>query len=736
MFFQPPIFFAWFTNPLILWGLGAASVPILIHLLNKRRFREIRWAASRFLMAAIRKNQRRIRLEQWLLLALRTLLVILVVMAMARPFLESLGAVPLLQGGRTHWVVVLDGSMSMAAANGETTRFDQAKSLADGLVKSARQGDAFSILIMADPPRVVIGAPAFNNEAVRKEIAEITLPHGGTNLRATFEKIDEVLGASSIPRKELIVITDLQKASWVAEGSESADSALKSAIVKLNEKKPRSFVIDLGSPGLENRAITEVALSPAILTPNVPAVIRAVVKNFGRKPAENMRVRLLIDGQLGPDQTLTLEAGAEEAVALTHEFMAAGDHVLEVQIDDDALKLDNHRWIAAPVRDAIKVLLVDGDPKNEPFKSDTDFLAAALSPEPEPNGPPSPIKTEVIAESNLSGRDLTTYDAVVLANVPRFTASEVSALETYLKSGGGVIVFGGDQVVPENYNQLLYKDGKGLLPASVGPAVGDPKRLDRPFEFDPLGFKHPIIAEFGGESATITASLTNVKTARYHKLQLPKDSTARIALGFNSGDPAIVEVPRFRGKVIQIATTSDADWTSWPLHQSYPPVMEQIVLQSALGRAAERNLLVGQPLQQSFSANAVGAAATVRRPSGPAATLKLAADGESSLLKYDNTDLSGSYHATIAAPVNAESNFAVNVLPAESNPARLDLAALKAAVPGWDFVYDNNWRPLRDNAASVGHRGELHRPLLWAVLTLLFLESFLAWRFGHHAGTA
>src|SRR5215471_19085545 len=81
-----------FANPVMLWGLAAASVPIIIHLLNRRKFREEPWAAMRFLLAAIRKNQRRIRIEQWILLAVRTLLILLVVTAMAKPFLESLGA--------------------------------------------------------------------------------------------------------------------------------------------------------------------------------------------------------------------------------------------------------------------------------------------------------------------------------------------------------------------------------------------------------------------------------------------------------------------------------------------------------------------------------------------------------------------------------------------------------------------------------------------------------------------
>jgi hypothetical protein len=119
-----------FANPALIYGLGAASIPIVIHLLNRRKFRETPWAAMRFLLAAIRKNYRRVQLEQLLLLAVRTLVVLLVVLAMAKPFLESLGAIPVLAGQRTHRVVVLDGSLSMAYAPAEVTRFEQAKQVA------------------------------------------------------------------------------------------------------------------------------------------------------------------------------------------------------------------------------------------------------------------------------------------------------------------------------------------------------------------------------------------------------------------------------------------------------------------------------------------------------------------------------------------------------------------------------------------------------------------------------
>src|SRR4051794_24052592 len=146
-----PILFAFnFANISMLWGLGAASVPIIIHLLNRRKFREVHWAAMRFLLAAIRKNSRRIQIENWLLLAVRTLLIILLVLAMAKPYLESLGALPVLAGRRTHRVLVLDGSLSMAnTATGDITRFEQAKTLAAQLVKDARRGDAISVVLMA-----------------------------------------------------------------------------------------------------------------------------------------------------------------------------------------------------------------------------------------------------------------------------------------------------------------------------------------------------------------------------------------------------------------------------------------------------------------------------------------------------------------------------------------------------------------------------------------------------------
>ncbi|MBV8074806.1 MAG: BatA domain-containing protein [Planctomycetaceae bacterium] len=721
-----------FANGTLLWGLGAASLPIIIHLLNKRKFRETRWAAMRFLLAAIRKNSRRIRVEQWLLLAIRTLLIILVVSAMAKPFLEGQGVV--IAGRRTHHVLVLDGSLSMAYAPADVSRFEQAKGLAAQLVKDARQGDVISVVLMADPPRVVIREPSPNKAEVLKEIGEVTLPHGGTDLAASFDAIDRALGASSIAQKEVIFLTDLQAASWKRSG-ESGDEGLRRAVDKLAKQQARSVVIDLGKSGAENRAVTGLEITPKVVTAGAVAAIHAVVHNFGPNAGDGVRVRLIVDGRLGPEQVRDLPIGEDVPVDFFHTFNAPGDHLVEVQIDDDPLTLDNHRRLAVPVREYLSVLLVDGHFKSEPFQAETDYLAQALSPAATSAGSPSVIRAEVVAESQLSRRDLAPYDAVALCNIAQFTEAEVAALDDYLKQGGGVVVFGGDQVMPDNYNRLLYADGKGLLPAMIGPSVGDASRKQTGFGFDPLKYRHPIIEPFAGEKESVQASLTGVKTWQFHRLTLPPNSPATVALAFDDDrrDPAVIQAARHRGTVIQVATSADAGWTTWPLHPSYPPVMEQVIFQAASDRLAERNVRVGQPLEQVLPAIGASAPVTVVDPNGQTVPTKLQATGGASQLFFDHTELSGAYQVKIGPPLALESLFAANPDPAESDPAKLDRTGLAEAVPGWNFALFTNWRELLSNATPVSRRGELHRSLLYAVLVLLIAESILAWRFGHHA---
>ena len=171
-----------------------------------------------------------------------------------------------------------------------------------------------------------------------------------------------------------------------------------------------------------------------------------------------------------PSRRIDLPVGEDQPVAFNHTFSSPGDHLVEVQLDPDPLKLDDRRGSPCRFANTLNVLLVDGHFKSEPFQAETDYLAQALNPAADSSGPPSVIRCggglrrSVVSPGT---RRRTTWSS--LCNIAQFTETEVAALDDFLKQGGGVVIFGGDQVVPENYNRLLYRRRQGLLPAADRP---------------------------------------------------------------------------------------------------------------------------------------------------------------------------------------------------------------------------------------------------------------------------
>src|SRR5882724_13589462 len=100
-----------FLNALLLYGTILGSVPVIIHLLNKRRFKPIQWAAMEFLLQAIQKNARRLQLRDIILMLIRALAVICLALALARPAVTMKGIPG--AGNSTRAIVLLDNSMSM-----------------------------------------------------------------------------------------------------------------------------------------------------------------------------------------------------------------------------------------------------------------------------------------------------------------------------------------------------------------------------------------------------------------------------------------------------------------------------------------------------------------------------------------------------------------------------------------------------------------------------------------------
>src|SRR5215217_8640627 len=233
-----------FSSPLAAAALaaGAAPVPVIIHLLNRKRYVVVNWAAMRFLLAAQKKNVRRLKLEQWVLLAVRTLLVLLVALAMAAvmPWFEPVwqrlfpgDALAASTQVRTHRVIVIDGSFTMAARRGDDlSRFDAARAQAHAVLEKSAPGDGYSLVLLGSPAQVVVPGPADDRDKVAREVDELRLPHGSADVAGGLHAVAEIVSKplGKYARREVYLVTDLRKSAWplpagVARSAEVAPGA-------------------------------------------------------------------------------------------------------------------------------------------------------------------------------------------------------------------------------------------------------------------------------------------------------------------------------------------------------------------------------------------------------------------------------------------------------------------------------------------------------------------------------
>ncbi|HEX3726451.1 MAG TPA: BatA domain-containing protein, partial [Pirellulales bacterium] len=461
MFSILPLLAFGFGNLLMLGWLGAAAAPILIHLWNRRRYREVPWAAIEYLLAALRKNSRRMRLEQWLLLAVRTLLIVLVVLAVAQPFVERLGLV-FVPGERTLKMLVLDASYSMAYKPTDKSRFERAKQLAAQIVDESSQGDSFLLVQMTAAPSAIVATPAVEPRDFLEEIENLKLYDGGADLPATLTVVESLLksaGSHGLAQNEVYFLTDLGRNTWVPDLKGAEADEYRARLGRLAEQASL-VVVDLGQAGSENLAVSSLAVAQPLATAAREIALKAEVRNFGSQPRHHHLMELYVDGQRAKEAYVDVTAGEQSSVTFNHRFDTPGDHVVEARAGADLLDIDNHRWLSVPVKDHLRVLCVNGKPATGPMSGATDYIALALNPNSDDANLPAVVQPEVVSESGLLERDLSQYDCIFLCNVAQFTTNEARALEGVLKRGGGLVFFLGDQVLSERYNRSLIDDGQ------------------------------------------------------------------------------------------------------------------------------------------------------------------------------------------------------------------------------------------------------------------------------------
>jgi hypothetical protein len=769
------------THLAMLWWLAAAAAPLVIHLLSRRRYREVSWAAMEYLLAAMARRSRRLRFEHWLLLAIRTAVIIAVVIAVAGPYVERLGGTAV-AGNPIHRVIVLDGSYSMAYKPGERSRFDLAKGLIRDLVARSSQGDAFSLVLMSQPARTIVGTPAFVSDDVRDalrtlksnasgtaeadwiagqddfliEVRDLKLPQGGGDLSGALDRVDEILSRAKreFPRitgTEVYFLTDLGSTKW--EPATRARQKVRQQLIRLSESA-RLAIADLGQTNCENLAVMSLRATQggqSVYTVAAPIDVAAEVRNFGSL-AHVVQIELLADGRRVQERSLNIAAGSQQSVGFAYRFTAPGDHSLEVRLvenSSDGLEVDNHRWVVVPVKESISALVVNGEGASQNSR----YLVDALNPYRD-SATSAAVQVEQVPDGSLLELDLHRFDCIFLSDVAQFTAGEAHNLASFVRGGGGLVFFLGDRVDAALYNEQLGGGRRGwprLLPTLL---VGQSDAGT--YTFNPLDYSDPLVHEFAGNPR---AGLLTTIVNRYVRLKKPT-SPARVALAFSpSGDPAIVVAPisgeadestdksasqvapsalqnsLIGGRSILVAVPvsftpldpiTKQPWSNWPLRASFQPMMQNLLLGAIEPQGTDRNVLVGEPLQSAMSTAANSGALVLESPDGHKEQIRVAARADASRWTYSDTWQSGIYRSAVPGGSDARL-FAVNIDPNESALKKIDVSALPEQLT---VVSAHETTPEQPSAA-LGVRTGQARQFLYLALALLISETVIAWWFGH-----
>ena len=344
-----------FLNPLVLFGLLAASIPILLHIFNLRKLKTIEFSTLAFLKELQKTKIRRLKIRQILLLILRTLLVLLLVTAFSRPTLKGSFSEGFASQAKTSVVLVIDDSYSMTKVDDQGELLKQAKMAASQTVDLLRDGDEVFLLKLSEAnaerseeQRI----PTRSFASLRSAIAEIRPSYVHQKLEDALRVTAKLLSASKNFNKEVYLFSDFQS------GIVKSVSAGGTFSERLFQPEVRFFFVSIGNTEIQNASVDAVTIPNTIFEPNRPFSVNAKITNHSPNEITNTLVSVFAGGTRVAQKGVTVPGSGSVEVTLSVVPKSPGFLEGIVTLEDDDLEFDNRRYFAVTIPQELHVLLI------------------------------------------------------------------------------------------------------------------------------------------------------------------------------------------------------------------------------------------------------------------------------------------------------------------------------------------------------------------------------------------
>lgn len=560
-----------FLAPLMLVGLAALAVPIAIHLIGRQRAKVVKFAALDFLMATKRRTARRLRLRERVLLIVRAIACAAVAIALAKPYTSCARKGPRVTRGPQAAVLVIDDSFAAGYLVEDKPWISRASAEARRIL--TQLGPEAEVAIVrasagADHPTELTR----DHLRLRDQLLALEPSARPPDTTRALARAAQLLAASSHARKTVYLISLL------------ARTGLRADDPPWGKDGPALVTLDLRPASMPNLAVTSLRADAEPGAGTRSIAFEAEVANFSTLPAKP-ELSLTIADRVVARGSITLAPGDRR----TKRFLATlppgvRSTDASVSLDGDALAIDDRRWVRASLRDRVRVLLVDGDPRTVRHDDEVFYVEAALRPgDREESGTDIRVITseelagiEPRAKATAAAIDLEDFDVVILANVTALPVERVNALAAWVRAGGGILVAPGDHVDPAAYDRTMLP----LLPQSLQDPIDTTwgataeERDSRALHLVKWEADHPIFTPF-------SKSGPELADAKFFKISLlgPTTATAdrKVLARFTNGAAALVEASIGAGRTLLFTSTLDRDWNDLPIHPGFLPLMQQAV---------------------------------------------------------------------------------------------------------------------------------------------------------------
>jgi hypothetical protein len=712
-----------FLNAILLAGAAAFLIPLIIHLLNKRRVVTVRWGAMNLLHEALRQRKRNLKIEQLLLLLVRIAIPIILALCLARPVLSAIRQLPGMK--KSKLVVVLDNSFSMRAPSDAGTLRDRARSDLRRILDHLPRGSEAMVVLAGSPPRLLQPDPTSVLDSILEKLETEPSLAGPVPLNDALQLAQGALKRLGSDSSEVLIMSDFQQSDWRA----AAEGGTVAAIDALKKLQPAPLLTfyQLSSDLNENLALASVEPSAFVVAKEQAIALRTRIQNHGARAYQDIAVHLEADGTRLRTARVSVAPNAETVLTLNHAFDTAGDHTLVVRVEGDSFQEDNAFSLVVPVREQVNTLLVRGGSGSGALEGATDFLEIALTPHRSAQASlKDVIKTGAADQRQIRERTFDGAEVVVMANVEKLGNRALADLEEFVRRGGGLIVFAGPDMEASWHERDFFKGGKGLFPCSMK-GFGHVDEGQTPARVISQRHTHPATTYFNDARGMKLQDATFRHWVKFEKIE----GEARVLLSLDRGDALMVEKPFGRGRVIAFSTTANAQWNNLALQPAFVPLMQRLVTYLATQSAAPQFQWCGTALRVPVGKTEAAMAHTVTDPLNQSHELKPVLDRDkSAYIDFTKTQQPGLYElrSNTAAKNQQSRKFAFNLNPAESNLAAMPPTKTRDVATRLGAGYAASFDEYERLDRSRRHGSEVWKLVLALLLLGLFGEVFLQQR--------